>query len=230
MTTRRSFIRNGSLLALAGLARPSSLFASALGGGKIPLTSADRDILDFAARYSTGQRLVGAAVLAKLRGGIAPASTRILVEVSEPGKLFSVFSTGPFTKARAEGNVVSFRYKEVGYILENLVPDDFARRLADLASPSNGQDVDFAHDALVYDPAMRRVSDPHGAAASGEIKLLNSRLTGDAALKVALRGIAEAGQLGLEQGAQFGRWSAEILASARGCAPSGLNVLETQPA
>lgn len=226
MTNRRSFIRNGSLLALAGLVRPSSLFASALGGGgKISLTQTDRDILDFVARYSTGQRLVGATVLAKLRGN-TPASTRILVEVSDPGKFFSVFSTGPFASAHAEGNLVSFRHKDVGYAIENLVRDDFAGRLAALAEPKSAV---FAHDALVYDPAMRRLSDPHGAAASREIRMINTGLTGTDASKAALRGIAEASEMGLEQGAEFGRWSARILASSRGYARSGVGSEQPQP-
>jgi len=207
-SNRRSFIRTGSLLAVGGILKPSWLFASERE--RIQLTSADRSIFEFVARYSSNYRIVGSSVLAKLRGNL-PATTKILVEIRDPKKLVSVFSSGPFVNARAEGNRVTFLHKGVGFAIENLLRADFATRLAGSGLPKNST---FAHDGLVYDPTTRRLTDPLEAAGSSEIKVVNPGLVGPEAFDAVLRALLEVRETGLVEGVGFRQWRDNVLSTA----------------
>ena len=68
----------------------------------------------------------------------------------------------------------------------------------------------FAHDALAYDPATQRLSDPFGARV-GALRVVNRTFGGSAALDVAMRGTIEAKQLGIAAGEDFSMWKGRVL-------------------
>lgn len=161
-TDRRSFLRFGSLLVCGSLLRPESLFALGQAGGgldRIPLSSVDREVLDFTARYSSSVRLIGGSILARLRGN-SDAGMRLVVEVSNLEQLTAALAAAPFENILAQGNTLSFVLQGRERVIENLVPELFAARLAQLAGSRK------MHDALSYDPATHQLSDPFGALAA----------------------------------------------------------------
>ena len=86
--------------------------------------------------------------------------------------------------------------------------EDFAARLAQL---SRAENIAFAHDALMYDPATKAFSDPFGAIDAGELKLINRPTKTPAALEVALRGTGEAHAAGIAEGKDFAQWKAQLV-------------------
>ena len=92
-------------------------------------------------------------------------------------------------------------------VIENLSSEEFASRLAGLG----GNNVVFAHDAIVYDPAAKTLDDPFGALNASELKLLNRPTKTPAALEVALRGTGEAHAAGVAEGKDFAQWKAQLV-------------------
>jgi hypothetical protein len=209
---RRSFIRLGSLaLGASCLLRPRSLFA--LGSGKTPgvlsFSAAEMRVLDFAGGYSSSIRLTGISVLARMHGGAA--GMRLLVEVNDFVNLANVLPAAPFNDYYANGNMLSFASAGRGNLIENLSPEDFAARLFRLSKPEN---VVFAHDALLYDPATKTFTDPFNALSVGELKMTSRPNETPAALEVVLRGTGEAYAAGIPEGDTFAKWKAQLLKSA----------------
>ncbi len=210
---RRTFLRLGSVLVAGTALLPRSLFALGKAGGlldRLSLSGTDQAVLDFTARYASSVRLIGGSILGKLRGN-PDGGMRVLVEVRNLEALEAALATAPFKNIFARENTLSFTLQGTERAIENLFPELFAARLAELADP---QKTVFAHDALVYDPATQQLSDPFGAVEAGEVKLMNRPAKTAAALEVALRGTWEAHAAGLREGDTFGQWRVTLLNTA----------------
>ena len=123
-------------------------------------------------------------------------------------KLANAILGAPFKNFFADGNTLSMASPGSASVIENLSAEEFATRLAQL---SRAENIAFAHDALMYDPATKAFSDPFGAIDAGELKLINRPTKTPAALEVALRGMGEARAAGMAEGETFARWKAQLL-------------------
>ena len=133
---------------------------------------------------------------------------RLLVQVNDFVRLATALPRAPFRDFYANGNRLSFASSGSASLIENLSVEDFAARLAQLSRPEN---IVFAHDALLYDPAAKTFTDPFGAMDAGELKLVTRPATTAAALEVALRGTGEAHVAGMPEGETFAKWKAQLV-------------------
>ena len=212
---RRSFLKTSCLVACAGAVEAGHAVAAVVTSrftrvlpSPLPLSAAEEAVLALVSRYGSGVRFVGLGVLLKLRR----AETReahLLVEVSDSAAFDAVLAgPTPFGGAYSEGNTLSFVHESLEFTVENLPPAAFAQRLTELATLKS---IAFAHDALIYDPATRNLTDPFGAEKSPTLKMVNATHAGGAAVGVAMRGRIESGRLGMSQGGVFALWQARNL-------------------
>lgn len=209
---RRSFLKAGSFVACASALVPAWAAAALpkttrVLDAALPLDPAVLAVLKFAASYSGDARLVGAGVFAAVRG-MRPHGVRVLVEAADLARFETALAGLPFSGAYAQANGLSFTLDGIEFTLENLLPASFAQALAQLYASKH---TAFAHDALSYQPATRQLSDPFAAAKGAVLKLVNRTLAGAPALDAALRGIVDAQDLGLTQGADFAAWLRRVL-------------------
>ncbi len=205
---RRSFIRLGSLaLGASCLMRPRTLFALGADKGVLSFDAAEMRLLDFAASYGTAVRVTGVTVLGRLRAG-GGRGLHLLVEVNDFMKLAKAILSAPFQSFFANGNTLSIAALGNASVIENLTAEEFATRLGQL---NRSENIAFAHDALMYDPATKTFSDPFGALDAGELKLINRPAKTPVALEVALRGTGEARAARLAEGETFAGWKAQLL-------------------
>lgn len=206
-SNRRSFIRLGSLaLGASCLLRPRTLFALGSDKGVLSFDAAEMRLLDFAASYGSSIRVIGVSVLNRLHGG--GRGLHLLVEVSDFVKLANAILSAPFKNLFVNGNTLAIASPGSASVIENLSAEEFATRMGQL---SRTDDMAFAHDALMYDPATKAFSDPFGAIDAGELKLINRPAKTPAALEVALRGMGEARATGMAEGETFATWKAQLL-------------------
>lgn len=208
ISNRRSFLRTGSLVIGASLLRPRTLLSF---GEKTPGTlsfdAAEMRLLDFAASYGTSVRLTGISVLSRLRGG--RAGVHLLVEVNDFVTLATALLIPPCNNIFANDNRLSLVSSGSVSVIENLSVEDFAARLAQLSQAEN---IVFAHDALMFDPATKAFADPFGAL-DPELKLVTRPATTIASVEAALRGTGEARAAGLVEGKDFAQWKAQLFTS-----------------
>jgi hypothetical protein len=205
-TDRRSFLRLGSLVVGATLIRPQALFGLGANKGVLSFDAAEMRLLDFAASYGSSVRVTGVSVLSRLHAG--GRGLHLLVQVNDFVKLAGAILGAPFKNFFADGNTLSIASPGSASVIENLSAEEFAMRLAQLGRADN---VAFAHDALMYDPATKAFSDLFGAMDAGELKLINRPTKTPAALEVALRGMGEARAAGMPEGETFARWKTQLL-------------------
>ena len=203
---RRSFLRLGSLVVGATLIRPQALFGLGADKGVLSFDAAEMRLLDFAANYGTSVRVSGVSVLNRLHG--RGRGLHLLVQVNDFVKLAGAILSAPFQNFFVNGNTLSMASVGSVSIIENLSAEEFAARVAQLGRADN---IAFAHDALMYDPATKTFIDPFGALDAGELKLINRPTKTPAALEVALRGTAEARATGMPEGPTFAQWKAQLL-------------------
>lgn len=189
---------------------PQAILSAAPAGrplrGGLPLRVGDNQALDFVRGYSSQVRIIGASVLGRIRA-TGLRALHILAEVSDLSVLDDALPSGTVGEIFSAGNTISFTCGDTDATVENLLPEEFAARLAALAKRGGNA---FAHDALSYDPATNLLTDPFGGR-GGEVRVINRTFGGNAALEVSLRGTFEASQLGLPLGENFGPWRARIL-------------------
>jgi hypothetical protein len=203
---RRSFLRLGSLVVGATLLRPHALFGLSEDKGILSFDAAEMRLLDFAAGYGSSIRVAGVSVLNRLHG--SGRGLHLLVQVNDFVKLAGAILDAPFKNFFADGNTIAFATPGSASVIENLSAKDFATRLA---QRGRTDDIAFAHDALLYDPATKTFTDPFGALDAGELKLINRPTKTPAALEVALRGIGEAHATGMKEGETFSQWKTQLL-------------------
>jgi len=205
---RRSFLRLSSLVVGATLLRPGTAFSSGTRtAGVLSFDAAEMRLLDFAASYGASVRLTGISVLGRLHGGVG--GVHLLVQVNDFVKLAITLLTPPSNHIFAGGNRLSLVSSGSASLIENLSVEDFAARLAQLGQAEN---IIFAHDALMFDPARKAFTDPFGALNS-ELKLVTRPATTVASVEAALRGTGEARAARLREGADFAQWKAQLFAS-----------------
>ena len=210
ISDRRSFLRVGSLLVCGSLLRPRSLFAiGEKTSGVLSFDATEVRLLDFISSYSSVVRLTGASVL----GHFKPESScgmRVLVQVTDFGKLAEATLRAPFKNFYAKANSLSFASQGTGHVIENLSPVDFGARLAQLTSKEK---IVFAHDALSYDPIAKQLNDPLGSLNAGELKLINRPTKTPEALAVAMRGTGDARAAAVPEGETFANWKTQLVKS-----------------
>lgn len=206
---RRSFLRVGSVLLCGGILRPRSLFGLEKTPGVLSFDATELHLLDFVSSYSSVVRLTGASVLGHFKPD-SGCGMRVLVQVTDFGRLAEATLRAPFKNFYAKANSLSFVAQGSGHVIENLSAGDFARRLAQLASKDN---LVFAHDALSYDPVAKQLDDPLGALRAGELKLVNRPMKTPEALAVAMRGTGDARAAGVPEGEDFAKWKAQLVRS-----------------
>jgi len=173
----------------------------------LPISDTEQTLLNFIAQYGGRARLAGAGILEKLRSGESKR-LNVFVEVDDLASFESALAQFPFTGAYATGSTLAFSAGGTEFVLENLPTRTFDERRAMLI---RARYIAFAHDALTYDPASRRLSDPFNATKSKTVRSVNRSFGAIDGLKVILRGYVEAEQLGLRLGADFHRWEARLL-------------------
>lgn len=129
----------------------------------LTLTPADSGVLTFAADFSSRALFVGGCVAGK-SARTAFRSTHLLVRISDLENFQTQMTRrGSIAgEGMVIGNSVCFNYLETTFELEALTPDVFDKRLADIQSGQrpDGTPMAYAHEALVYDPSTRALSDP----------------------------------------------------------------------
>ncbi len=173
----------------------------------LPINDAEQSLLNFIATYGGSARLAGAGILEKLRYGGAKR-LNFFVELDDLAQFEAAVARFPFTGAYARGSTLAFSAGGTEFTLENLPSRTFDERRAKLI---RARYIAFAHDALTYDPATRRLSDPFHATKSKTVRSVNRSFGAIDGLKVVLRGYVEAEQLGMRLGADFQRWEARLL-------------------
>jgi len=188
---RRRFIRNLGLAGLAsGLSRPGRLFAKSVAPalqtqhgpavlkGKpdgLNLTPADASVLDFVSKFGNRAIFTGGSVAGKATHGPFRVS-HILALVTDTGKYRALVTQfGAFTgNGISTGSSICFNHLQTTFELEALLPDPFQKRLADIQAGirADGSSMVYGHEALLYDPASKDLSDPHGIFA-GKYAMLN---------------------------------------------------------
>jgi len=174
--------------------------------GGLPLRDGDHQALDFVRSYSSQVRIVGASVLGRIRA-TGLRALHILAEVPDLDVLQNALPSGTVGEIYSVSNTISFTCGDSDVTVENLLPAEFAARLASMAKRGGNA---FAHDALSYDPATNLLTDPFGGR-SGGVRVINRTFGGNNALDVSLRGTFEASQLGLPLGESFGPYRTRIL-------------------
>lgn len=203
---RRSFLHISALVIGGSLLRPGTLFSfGEKTRGVLSFDAAEMRLLDFAASYGTSMRLTGISVLRRLRGG----GVHLLVEVNDFVKLATALLAPPFNDFFANDNRLSLASSRSASVIENLSVEDFAARLAQLNQAEN---IVFAHDALMFDPATKTFTDPFGAL-DPELKLVTRPARTVASVEAALRGTGEARAAGLREGEDFAQWKAQLFTS-----------------
>jgi hypothetical protein len=208
---RRTFLRVGSVLVCGSFFRPQALFALEMekGPGVLSFDAAELKLLDFVSSYSSVARIMGASVLGRMQPDSA-CGLHVLVQVADFPRLADAISRAPFKNIYSKGNAISFSSLGSADMIENLSPDDFAARLAEVGAKDK---IVFAHDAISYDPIAKTLEDPFGALNAGELKLIHIPTKTPAALEVAMRGTADARAARLPEGESFAKWKAQLVKS-----------------
>jgi hypothetical protein len=120
---RRSFLRLTALVVCATATAPGVAFGET--ARRAGLEKAGRAVLDFTRRYASHVRVV--RDLADTTAG-----TRLLVRVDNLARFARMLPAIPFENVRAQGNCVSFAVNGRNFTIENVTPDVFASRVAEL--------------------------------------------------------------------------------------------------
>ena len=128
----------------------------------IKLTPADSSVLSYVAGFGTRALFAAGCVAAKSGKG-AFRSTHLLALISDlPSYQSLVTQRGSITgSGMSIGNSICFNYQETTFELEALLPDAFAKRLADIkaGTRADGTPMIYAHEALLYEPATKVLTD-----------------------------------------------------------------------
>ncbi|MEQ1862391.1 MAG: hypothetical protein ABMA13_20935 [Chthoniobacteraceae bacterium] len=167
---------------------------------QLALSAQDQAVLDWLRGFASEVRLIGGAVLARLRGdAVAPA--RWIAAVRNLRVLGDVLATAKFPGLYASGSTVFFMVGGREVSVELLPGEVFDARLAELA----GARVGFDHESLAYDPATGRLADPLRASGTRGLRLTRSTREVAAAFAQLLDGFIESRRLGLERTLGFKR-------------------------
>lgn len=181
---RRQFIRS-TVLGVVGsaLAPPSGLFGATTPPAKavqtqpgptllkgsaddLKLTPADASVLNFVAGFGSRALFTGGCVAGKSGKG-AFRSTHLLALISDLASYQSVLTQrGSITgSGMSIGNSICFNYQETTFELEALPSDAFNKRLAEIKTGlrSDGSPMIYAHEALLYEPSSKALTDPFKA-------------------------------------------------------------------
>jgi hypothetical protein len=141
----------------------------------LKITPADTGVLDFVAGFGRRALFTGGSVGGKSGKG-AFRSTHILALISDLSRYQALLTQRDaiIGDGMCIGNSICFNYMETTFELEALLPTDFDQRLAGIKSGlrADGTPMVYAHEALLYEPSTKALTDP--------FKALNGKL---AALK-----------------------------------------------
>ncbi len=220
-TSRRHFLHRASLfLSGAALASPVSLLEAAVPPARnirrftaeVPLSAADQTVLDWVLTYAAEVRLVGAGVLGKLRGS-ERRRTRILASIPAFATLDAALEgILPFGEEQlfANGNTLTLELDGTEFTIINLLGPDFEAKLGALLK----RVVNFATDALTWDPATGELTDPFGATVTEALKIVNPGGNLAELFATLLRGITEAEVAKLEPGPSYKAFRRRVLGVA----------------
>ena len=201
-----------------------SSWTSSVGAGAVSLAKplhlgpAENAVLDFVGNYSAHARLTGAAVLAKMRGR-TPRVTHVLARIDDLTAHRRAWTGGwvPFARVYAQDDAMSFEHEGAAFVVENLLPEDFSRQLTRWRE---GRGIAFAHEAVSYHPATKRLHDPADAVGEPGLKLTHPGRNLGEAFDIVLRGMIEAEDGGLTGGEEFARLHTRVLSATAGKATS----------
>lgn len=133
---------------------------------KLSLTEADKAILTFLRTFTNRVYLVGGSVAGKTASSNYRC-TQLIASINDldefQGRLTAKGS--PVSNGMAMGNKISFNHLDTTFEVEFLLVETFQKRVQETRAgmrPS-GEPVVFAHEALLYDPTHKQLSDPHKA-------------------------------------------------------------------
>ncbi|QIF02899.1 hypothetical protein [Roseimicrobium sp. ORNL1] len=133
---------------------------------KISLTEADKAILTFLRTFTNQVYLVGGSVAGKTTSSNYRC-TQLIASINDldefQGRLTAKGS--PVSNGMAMGNKISFNHLDTTFEVEFLLVETFQKRVQETwaGMRASGEPVVFAHEALLYDPALKQLSDPHKA-------------------------------------------------------------------
>jgi hypothetical protein len=205
-TSRRQFLTVGTAATLGSFLSTSLLVANARNV-TLPTSPTEEKLLHFVRGYSSQLQLVGVGILEKLRFG-ASKHVHLLVGVDDLAEFQAALPLIPFSGVYAVGSKVQFEAEGIQCTVESVPDRTFAERRVLL---TKARYLSFAHDALAYDPLRNVLADPFGAAKGETLRLINRTHSGVPGLATLMRGLTEAGQLGLKLSSDFSRWQARIL-------------------
>jgi hypothetical protein len=207
--SRRSFLEKGGLL--AGAAMFLSPWQKSYGTSvpSVQLTDIEQAILQFLGSYSSNCFWQGGCTVGKLDASPFQFAN-IVVQVISLSSEQTAWRRHPFSGVYGRGNTVAFFQGGTFVTLEHLLPADFQQRLTDLAA---GKNTSYAHEAVVYNPSTRALSDPLSALRRipSVIKLVNPATTQGASFAQLLRGILDQRYYNLASDSAFASFQRSLL-------------------
>lgn len=224
-TTRRHFLAHsvaavGTSLVVSPFSLRGERIYPTASKALLTLTDSDRDVLAFAGQFSHSTLLSGGGVLSRLErvanpnstaaGAPAPLALRVSIERLDAWS--QSLHSMPFSNVYADGNTLQFTHRGASYEVESLEAASFRTVELDLRAGRLG---DLAHDSITWDPATRRLSDPHGVMAGGSFRLSRVAAPVDSIDQVRqwVRGWVDAANHNLEPDAEFRSFHQQVRAS-----------------
>lgn len=216
LISRRSLISRGSILLTGVVLLPTAgSFAASTSSqprAALPLSAADKIVLQWVRSYASAVRFAGSGVVGKLRGTDQPA-THLLAQVDNLVLLPGVL-TGPlpFGGARvfAKGNTFTFTFADTEFTIENLLPAAFTAALA--ARAARSVTTNFATDGVTWDPATGTLADPFHGTGVTSLKLVNPGTNMAAVFTTLLRSLTESDTANVALDASFNAYWRRIMA------------------
>lgn len=133
---------------------------------KLSLTEADKAILTFLRSFTNQVYIVGGSVAGKTTSSNYRC-TQLMASINDLDEFQERLTAkgSPVSNGMAMGNKISFNHLDTTFEVEFLPVEAFQQRVQETRAGlrANGEPVIFAHEALSYDPVLKRLSDPYRA-------------------------------------------------------------------
>lgn len=206
---RRHFFHTAGLTAAAGLLSAVKASGGTTRSVLLPLAAQDEAVLTWLRGFTTEVRLVGGAVLARLRGD-ANTPAHWIAALQRLDLLAEALATAQFAGLYTSGSTVFFTVGGREVSVELLPREAFFNRLTELT----GGRVGFDHETLVYDPATSLLSDPLRSQTTKGLRLTRGEKDVAQALAQLLEGLIGSRRLGLERSMGFKRFRNRVFNSS----------------
>ncbi|MEZ0277013.1 MAG: hypothetical protein ACAH88_19040 [Roseimicrobium sp.] len=133
---------------------------------KLSLTEADKAILNFIDGFTNRTYIVGGSVAGKTASSIYRC-TQLIASIKDLEEFQERLTEkgSPMGNGMAIGNKICFNYLDTTFEVEFLIDETFQKRVQAIQAGmrASGEPIVFAHEALLYDPEQKQLSDPYKA-------------------------------------------------------------------